>query len=412
MRVLVNLFDREPIKNVLSATIFAPEIAVFLCDKWDSNLFKESAVYRFFKRRGLRTRPRFYYFDAREPGAVRKALIAVVRDYPGCVFDFTGGRDLMLVLAGSISADLDLPAFYIDIRRGRFCPLRHCETFEKKFRIPRFSAEDLLSVTGAAVHGYGHVLPQQVEQTEEEDIRTVFEMLMKNTRAWGEFVSYLQVCCSGTGPEQLEVSGAKTMRGDKLLVQYNPALMQQLLEKGLLTQYSLDGKGVFFTFKSPLVKKWLLSAGVWLELFCYVTVRKTGFFHEVLSSVIIDWDGVEGGADTAKNEVDLLLVKGVTPVFVSCKMGMPSPLALCEVNQLAEKFAGNYGRSAVVTAQKLGKETAALRNRAEELGVLLLDRDNIEKKTLAKQLIKLASSPAPTPPSPPLPTPQGWKPWK
>ncbi len=411
LRVLIKLFDREPIKNVLSASIFAPEIVVYLCDQRHGDMFKETAIYRFFKRRGLRCRPRFYYVDAWSPAAVRRALHAVVRDYPGCVFDFTGGKDLLLAMAGMLVTDSDLPAFHIDIRRRRFSNLRHCEELERKFRIPNFSAADLLAVTGATVHGYGHITPQQLNGALEEDAKTVFGLLMEHARDWNDFVNYLQVCCAGSNQEELDAGGAKTMTGERQLVRYNPELMELLYEKGIFTRYGLDGKGVFFTFKSPLIKRCMLSVGVWLELYCYICAKNTGFFDEVISSVVIDWDGVEGKADTAKNEVDLLLVKGVTPVFVSCKMGTPSALALSEVKQLCEKFSGSFGRTAVVTAQKLGKDAAVLQNRAEELRILMLDKKSMEDGSLGQQLVNLAAGSAPRPAPQRLSIPKGKKVW-
>lgn len=411
MRVLIKLFDREPIKNVLSASIFAPEIVVYLCDQRHGDLFKESAIYRFFRRRGLRCRPRFYYVDAWSPAAVRRALRAVVRDYPGCIFDFTGGKDLLLGMAGMMVSEMNLPAFHIDIRRRRFSNLRNCEALDKRFHIPSFSAADLLAVTGATVHGYGHISPQQLTPAFEADARAVFSLLMEHQRDWNDFVNYLQVCCAGTGPDELDMGGAKTMSGERQLVHYSPELMEALHRKGIFTRYGLDGKGVFFSFKSPLIKRCMLSVGVWLELYCYLCAKNTGFFDELISSVVIDWDGVEGGPDTAKNEVDLLLVKGVTPVFVSCKMGTPSALALSEVKQLTEKFSGSFGRTAMVTAQKLGKDAAVLQNRAEELRILMLDKRNMEEDNLGQRLVELASGSAPRPAPPPLSIPKGKKVW-
>ncbi len=411
MQVLVKLFDREPIKNVLSAAAFAPEVVVYLCDQRDGDLFKETAIYRFFKRKKLRCKPRFYYLDIWNPASAQRALAAVVRDYPGCVFDFTGGKDLLLVMAGMLSAERDIPAFHIDIRRGRFGNLRHCEKYAKNFTLPRFTAEDLLAVTGATIHGFGHVTPGQLVGEFEKDAQAAFALQMKNTRAWADLVNYLQVCCLGSEGDELSIGGAKTMSGERQLVQYNPAIMEELLACGLFTQYHLEGKGVFFTFKNPLVKRCLLSVGVWLELHCYYAAKNAAFFEEALSSVIIDWDGAEGKPNTAKNEVDLLLVKGVTPVFVSCKMGLPSALALSEVKQLSDKFAGSFGRAAMVTAQRLGKEAAALQNRAEELRILLLDGNDLEEEKLGAKLAHLASHPAPRPAPPPLRLPKNRRVW-
>ena len=37
--------------------------------------------------------------------------------------------------------------------------------------------------------------------------------------------------------------------------------------------------------------------------------------------VIVDWDGVDDSGAETSNEIDIMLVKGFTPVFISCKNG-------------------------------------------------------------------------------------------
>ena len=101
MRTLVELYDKEPMENVLGSCIFEPEHVVYLCDIHDSSLRKEKAVYRVFQNRKIKTVPRFYYVDTGNPAAIRRALAAIARDWPGCVFDFTGGKDLVLLITGS-----------------------------------------------------------------------------------------------------------------------------------------------------------------------------------------------------------------------------------------------------------------------------------------------------------------------
>lgn len=390
MRVLVELLDAEPVKNVLALSVFKPEVVLYLCDERDTSFFKESTIYRFLRRRNLRTRPRFYYFDASDPVAVKRILWAVLRDWPGCVFDFSGGQDLVLLLAGTFAAELDLPGFYIDFPQGRFVDIRHCAKLAARFEMPRFSAGDLFATTGAGIHGYSHVDPTEISPGFEQDVMTVFRMVQKNPKAWGEFVTYLQACCAGTPAAQLDVSGAKTMVGERHPLRYNPVILQHLADEGLLTQYSLSGPSVQFTFKDALTRRCLLNNGIWLELYCYVTAKNTHWFDEVQTGVVIDWDDAE---PSTKNEVDVLLIKGVTSVFISCKMSLPSALALSEIKLLSMKFGGRFSRTILLTAARLTEDNRPLRTRAADLGILLLDRGDLAGNRLAERLIEAASAP-------------------
>lgn len=390
LRVLIELFDRDPVENVLAACIFQPEIVVYLCDERDSAFFKESAIYRLFKHRGIKTLPRFYYFDACDPVGIRGVLEAVVRDYPGCVFDFSGGRDLVLLVAGACFAELRLPGFYIDLGRERFINLRGCGALADRFAIPSFTAEDVFAMTGATVHGYGHFHTTGIDGDFERDILAVFDVVAKNPRAWGEFVSYLQGLCAGTPQTALSVEGPRRLKTGRA----NPVLIGHLQNTGVITHSSMTRHRLELTFKSPLHRRCLLIEGVWLELFCYVTARQSGVFTDARTSVVVDWDGVEGGSDNAKNEVDVFLVRGVTPVFVSCKMSLPSALALSEIRLLATKFGGSQSRAVVLTAGQLGDNHRALRARAQDLGIHILDKTVLDAGTLAQKLTEIAGTQA------------------
>lgn len=389
-RVLIEFFDKEPIKNVLGSCIFEPELVVFLCDKRDLKQVKESAVYRLFRRRKLKTKVRFYYMEASDPQEIVRVMDAVARDYPGCVFDFSGGRDLALLMAGSYLATKPIQGYYIDYTQGKFVDLRGCQALEKKFSMPVFSAEDIFALTGATVHGYGHFQPSDLTPEFEEDALHVWEIVQENTRAWGGFVAWIQACCARQPSTATLVPCPLHFLAEPHGVKYNPAILDRLLEKGILTRYTLDKREAVIEFKSLLMKKCLMNQGIWLELYCYVVSRRAGFFDDVRTSLVIDWDGMEGKPDTTKNEVDVFLVRGVRPVFVSCKMSTPVPLALAEIKLLSLKFGGPGSRTVLLTAGTLGPEHKALQNRAQDLGIELLDMAVMNKGRLVHELIRIA----------------------
>ena len=391
MRVLVEIMDKDPIANVLGACIFSPEIVVFLCDKREALFVKEAAIYRLLRRRKLKTRPRFLYFNAASPEKTRDVLAAVLRDYPGCVFDFTGGKDLVLLQAGAYCLPLGVPGYYVDLPTGRFINVQHCAHLEKEFCIPSFSAEDVFALTGAAIQGSGHFEREELsEQGFEDAALDVWKIVQANPRAWGEFVAYLQAVASKTPMAVLEAAGPLTLKSGRHPARYQPAIFQKLLRLGVLSRYNESGKQVSFTFKNVLYKKCLLNQGVWLELFCYVTAKRSGLFGDVRTSVVVDWDGLHREVESTKNEVDVVLVKGITPVFVSCKMSVPTPLALSEIRVLSDKFGGAITRTVMLTADVLGKECHALKTRAKDLDILLLDRAVMESGRLAEMLERAA----------------------
>ena len=68
----------------------------------------------------------------------------------------------------------------------------------------------------------------------------------------------------------------------------------------------------------------------------------------------IDWDGIvhhgaPGGVKDTKNEIDVMLMHGLTPVFVSCKNGAIKEIELYKLNTVAERFGGEFAKKLLVS---------------------------------------------------------------
>lgn len=72
---------------------------------------------------------------------------------------------------------------------------------------------------------------------------------------------------------------------------------------------------VSFRYTSPRMMKLLTNAGMILELHTFFSVLKSGFFDEVIPCYEFKWND---DSDVI-NELDLILVRGFTSVFVECK---------------------------------------------------------------------------------------------
>ncbi|MDL2323682.1 hypothetical protein LJC61_00835 [Ruminococcaceae bacterium OttesenSCG-928-A16] len=389
MRVLVELFDKNPIENVLGACAFKPDLIVYLCDVRDATVFKESAIYRLFKMRKLKAMPRFYYLNTADPAEIKRVLAAVMKDYPGCVFDFSGGRDLILLLAGAYCIPQGAPAYYIDFTYSRIINIQGCEEFAQKFVMPTFTAEELFALAGASIKGSGHYTHGEVTEAFEDQALETWEIVQRNPKAWADFVAYLQTIGAGTAITTLTVSGPATLPGGQ---RSNLPILEKLRHHGLLAGFKQRGKQVEITFSSPLHKKCLLNQGIWLELYCYIIAKRSGLFTDVRTSLVVDWDGPDGGPDATKNEIDVFLMKGAFPVFISCKMGVPSPLAVSEIKLLSSKFGGGHSSTVLVTGERLGDEHRALKNRAADVGVSLLDNSMLAPQILTEKLGIAASA--------------------
>ncbi len=111
----------------------------------------------------------------------------------------------------------------------------------------------------------------------------------------------------------------------------------------------------------------------------------------VFRYALIDWDG-ENKRDGTRNEVDIFLLKGTIPLFISCKMGTPTALALSEIKVLSGKFGGENSKTILLTASAVKAENHVLSTRAKDMGIVLLDRGDLGQKDLGQRFMKIAQA--------------------
>ena len=387
MNVLVELYDKEPVENILSACIFRPELVVFVCDVKDNTLRKERAVYRFFQSHGLTTKARFYYIDTTDVSLIMKLLRAIRKDYPDCVFDCSGGKDLVLLTTGIFCHENRVPAYYIDIDSGRFINLIGCEVLRSDFSMPELRAEDIFALAGAKLVGSGHFRDDVLDNAFEQDVLNVWQLIIQKPRNWHQTAGFLQAAGSGHPEGSLGIHAKTQIRVNaEMTACADEGFLYDLEREGVIHSLSFYNGRVEFVYKSDLMRRCLQNHGIWLELFAYVAAKQSGLFSDVRTSVLVDWDGTEKSSRGTRNEVDVLAVHRITPVFISCKMGVPTPLALSEIKIISEKFGGERTKTVLLTAADVEKKSPAVAQRARDLGIYLLDVRKMESGDLARRL--------------------------
>lgn len=389
MDTLVELYDKEPLENVLAGCIFCPKRVVYLCDGRDSSLRKERAVGRLFQSRGLHVETRFYYMNTAEPAAIEHVLLAVARDYPGCVFDFTGGRDLVLLIAGLVCREKQLPGFYIDARRGRFINLGGCDALAQQFHMLQFCIENVLALSGARLAGCGHYGLEEIGPKFERQAKDIFSMVLESPARWAALVRWLQA--ADAEKDTLRVCAQPQLKvNSRFTARCETALLRRLEKTGALQELVL-GKAISFRYADGRMMRSLQNDGIWLELACFFAAREAGIFCDVRTSVVVEWTvSEEKGTPPTRNEIDVMCVAGTMPVFISCKMASPSPLALSEIEVLCRRFGGEAARAVVVTAAEPRRDSPAIYQRSKDLGITLIGGDVLRTGKLAQCLRRAA----------------------
>lgn len=385
MQTLIELFDKRPIANVLGTEMFRPEQTVFLCDKEISeNRALQQKLKNYFKQRGLETQILFRETATLNAASVKRALETVVQQYPDCALDISGGSDAALFAGGLLCAEQPLPVFTYSRKRNTFFDIQNAPFAHNVLCDVLLSAPDCFAAAGGSVR-QGRVDNAVLEQYVEQ-IDGFFKLFLKYRHQWQRIVSYLQRVSPTPreGPISLSVVAPWQVKGDRGILTANEEALRDLSELGFLRELELlPGEQVRFSFADAQIRAWLRDVGSVLELYVWKACVKSGSYQDVRVSVVVDWDG-QNTRDGVSNEIDVVAVRGIKPVFISCKTSEIRTEALNELAILRDRFGGEVARAIIVSAERACTVT---RNRAADLDIEVVDLDELDPEQLGKRFL-------------------------
>ena len=185
----------------------------------------------------------------------------------------------------------------------------------------------------------------------------------------------------------LTIEQLMALRGGKLIKskqpKYSPKQMitiKKLANYAILTEANLihideeSSDHISYTFSSPEAQLLCRTKGHILELYLYLLAIESEYFDECMIGAEIDWNGIFPEVDNVQNEIDVVLRKGQSIIFISCKMTDLSVEAINELEVYANHFAGETCLKLIVCS---GKINPVYNHRCQEYGVLVIKQDQI-----------------------------------
>ncbi len=387
---VIELYDDEPIYNVLALTEFKPKNVVYLGTRKLKSKRVKSSIISFVRELSLDTKCFFYATDMQNIDAIIAELKNIISTYGDCAIDLTGGNEVALVAVGMLAKEKNIPLFRYDRYAYCYRNIYNCPEAENVPSEPHLNIRSILALAGGTMKSHGHVSLDNVTKDISDDIFRVWTIYKKHHRVWSKVVGYLQQISKNLEGDALHVSSPQTLYGTERIVAANVAVMADLAEAGIIENYKSDGKRISFDYKNRLMRSCLCDAGICLELYVYAAAITAGVYDDVQISVVIDWDGNLDASINTINEIDVMLTRGVVPVFISCKSGTPNVTALNEIKTLATQFGGVYARPVLVTMANIRTGDRYLMQRAKDMGVEIIDRDDLLYDKLSKRLYKLS----------------------
>jgi len=408
----VEFFDSATVENVCASLAYVPDRVVYVGD--NSKRMKKYALYyqRVFENRGYNIGFSCKTVSKSNLDSAVKVITDIVETYDDCVFDITGGEEVLNVALGIVYArypEKNIQIHKVNVRNNVFYD---CD----KDGIPVYRQTPFLSVKeNLWIHGADMVCGS-VEEDDTynwdmnadfaEDINKIWSVCKEDVRYWNAVISVFEAV-EKTGMDDNENSltttsdiGTLDALISKRKVDFSKSnpVIRKLLEYGLLADFDIfNGKTVRITYKNLQVKRCLTKSGQALEMKIFSCAQNAiddngeKVYNDAVNGVVIDWDGdvgdeTEGRYDT-ENEIDVLLMHGMIPVFVSCKNGIVSAEELYKLNTVAKRFGGEYAKKVLVATSlsALGDAGEYLRQRAKDMNIRIveniqnLDDDELER---------------------------------
>ncbi len=396
MKTIIEIYDDEPINNVLAPTVLCPEQVVYIGGNRITGKRIKNKIIRYFEERKLNTYAFFYPTNIYDCAKVTETLEMLIERFPDCAIDVTGGNSVLVFAIGMFCALHEIPAFAFNAKTNAFYNIYACDEIETLPGDLSLTARECLAMAGASLMRHGHIDGELLTAEDLHDIFSVWEIFRRNQNSWARHTQYLQTIAStsdGIGDMSLDVNAPVSVKtGFNKSASINQHICLKLSEHGIIRNFTVDEKRVSFSFKNSLIHQCLLDVGIWLELFIYQTCRTSGCFDDVQISVVVDWNGDEDEAINTINEIDVVLTQGITPVFISCKTGVPTTTTLNELHTLTELFGGRYAKGVLATMCKLSEVSPSTYKRALDMGIHVITCEDITPQTLIKKLTNIINT--------------------
>lgn len=375
VKVLVEFYSEEPLENVMAMIKYRPEKIIFLGHKDNMITKKIHDIKHFRDSQCLETELEFIEVPKDDLDGAIELLSGIIRDNPGVRFELTGGSELILIALGCIAARYDISKLRIDPFTGKEIDIRGQAVHTSDYHFNISIEEDIILHGGMLTDQTGSFSEWHFTESFCSDIRLMWDICRRLKKNWNKYCGILDEL-QKNAPRFREgwVDIYRGPLGDAI------ALVDALREEDMLRDYSEHGKLISFRFKNDSIRKIISKAGNILELHVYEVATRDGYlFSDAVIGAHIDWDGEvhdinNPGYDTI-NEIDVVLMKNVCPIFISCKNGKVGGLALHELATVSRKFGGKYARKALIIGPALDQTTGTMyfKQRAKDMHIWIID---------------------------------------
>lgn len=375
---IIEVFDSMVLQNNVMASIaFRAVHTIFLYEPGQEE--NMAGIYAFLEK----LFPEMRLESVRIPAAgakdaIEKVFQGLQKQPHQVLVEINGGSPVITNYARENSRRMGIACVVMDARDGSIIPVEHAEGIRTSFPVPKLSFADILMLQGRTFNRNMHML---AEERYFDRIIEISEYAFSHQADFKFFYDFVHHKSNGELSEpSLKVTLTKTRDVSDRILQ----IFRLFEQKEFIHSFKMSDYHISFQCVEPFVKEMLAVKGSWLEMYVYILARRSGLFEEVHQSVMIGWDLERRPKFNVENEIDVVLMKKGTPIFISCKMSNPKPDALNEIYALANSFGGYGAVPALATCFDVYNRNKTLWNRAQEMGVALIEAEHLDRSGMQK----------------------------
>lgn len=392
----IELFDSLSINNICSAILKAPDKIIFLGDNKNQ---MSNAIKLYQEILGDEIEFEYHTAISTSLDSSISVLTKIIEENDECVFDITGGSDLFLVALGIVKErypdkNIQMHRFMVMTGTHADCDgdgVTIFEELEKQNINPAITVEQNARLYGGIVKPKENPIVDDVSR----ETNLIWEVCKEDPQKWNSSTAFISKYANKAhivDENPLRFRFTYKENEDKLANEAD-RIMKKLNANSMLSYYNhiSDERKIEIEFYNHFVSECFSLVGKVLEMKIYYLAKnaiKDGKkeFNDVQVSVDLDWDGkIEKSSADTRNEIDVVMMKGLVPIFVSCKNGQIPMDELYKLNSVAAKFGGKIARKILVTneirstnAPKRDSDAfdvyqQGIRNRAKEMGITIFE---------------------------------------
>ena len=288
-------------------------------------------------------------------------------NYDSVTLDVFGGDSILAIFLYQYGLEKQLPIIAIDIEQGKQFKWKMGKVEKEELVIPNLTIEQLIALRGGKLLKSKQPFhtPKQIAA-----IKKLANFALTNPEEWLKVTQFFALAKTSN----LHSETGKELENNGKRYSYPKSIISLLTDADLLHIEEETSKQVSYTFSTPDAQLLCRSKGHILELYLYLLALESEYFDECMIGAEIDWNGIFPEADNVQNEIDVVLRKGRSIVFISCKMTDLSVEAINELELYANHFAGESCLKLIVCS---GKINPVYNHRCQEYGVLVIKQDQI-----------------------------------